>query len=136
MGVRLLSWLRSVQIRRRPGSARLMGAMEEKELFTKRFDAVDPEALWAALKRSLATMDLKDADDRAMVARFATGLSTWSWGQNNIAYVTAPDTGGSLLTVRGRPKASLLTSGFGERRHASGLEKQLLADVEALLRGA
>lgn len=115
------------------GYAERMGRMDERELFARRFDAVDPDSLWSAVKRTLATMDLKDADDKARVARFSTGTSTWSWGQHMLAEVTEGPSGGSTLTVRGRPKASFWTSNWGESRHASGVEEQLVADVESAL---
>lgn len=110
-----------------------MGTMSEREIFSRRFEGAEPDRLWAALKRALATRDLKDTDDAARVARFSTGVSVWSWGQHMLASVSASDSGGSVLTVRGRPKASLLTTGWGERRDGRKAEKQLLSDVEAAL---
>lgn len=44
------------------------------ELFTLRYPQ-DTGAVWPALKRALATMDLRDADEEARTARFSTGVS-------------------------------------------------------------
>jgi hypothetical protein len=110
-----------------------MRLMEERELFTHRFNGVDPDAVWSALKRVLATMDLTGADDTARVARFSTGASATSWGQHIVAQVVERAPSGTILTVRGRPKASLLTTPWGEKRHARGVERQITADIEANL---
>jgi hypothetical protein len=110
-----------------------MRRMDERELFAQRFDDIDPDALWAALKRALATMDRLRPDDTTRIARFSTGTSATSWGQHHLAEVTETAPSGSTLTVRGRPKASFLTTNWGEKRHAHGVERQLIADVEVLL---
>ena len=108
--------------------------LEERELFTRRFDA-DPDRLWAALKGTLATWDLRDADDAAKAARFDTGVSWTSWGGHMLATVT-PDGDGARVTVRGRPKASLLTSKWGEDQHAGDVERGLVSGIERHLAGA
>ena len=106
--------------------------MAERELFTRVYDAA-PDELWAALKRALRTMDLKEVDDAERAARFSTGVSTFSWGQHNLALVEG-EGDRSRLVVRGRPKGSFLTSEWGERRHASHVERVLVEAVDAELR--
>ena len=103
--------------------------MAERELFSRSYD-VSPDVLWAALKRALRTMDLKEVDDGERLARFSTGVTTFSWGQHNVALVKE-EGGRSRLVVRGRPKAELLTSNWGERPHARRVEEQLVEAVEA-----
>ncbi|HEY3188234.1 MAG TPA: hypothetical protein VGJ70_12220 [Solirubrobacteraceae bacterium] len=106
--------------------------MSERELFRRSYD-IDAETLWAALRRALRTMDLKEVDEAERSARFSTGvLSWWSWGQHNLALVEE-EGGRSRLVVRGRPKASLFTTDWGERRHARQVEKQLVDAVDSEL---
>jgi hypothetical protein len=85
-------------------------ARTEREVFTRRYEKVEPDALWAALKRALATMDLKDTDEASRTARFSTSDWVWSWGQHMLATVAADASGTPTLYVRGRPKAWLLTT--------------------------
>ena len=108
-----------------------MNRMAERELFSRSYD-VDAETLWAALKRALRTMDLKEVDDAERSARFSTGVTTFSWGQHNVARVEGED-GRSRLVVHGRPKASILTSNLGERMHARWVRKHLTGDIESEL---
>ena len=108
-----------------------MNRMAERELFSRSYD-VDAETLWAALKRALRTMDLKEVDDAERSARFSTGVTTFSWGQHNLALVEE-EGGRSRLVVRGRPKQSLATTNWGERRHARRVEKQLGGAVDSEL---
>ena len=103
-------------------------SLDERELFTRRFDA-DPDRVWAALRRALATWDLREADDASKTARFDTGWSWTSWGGHMLAVVT-PEGEGARLTVSGRPKASLLTTRWGEVLHAREVEKGLVGAVE------
>ena len=108
-----------------------MNVMEEREFFRREFEGVDADALWSAVKRALATQDLKDADDSERTARFATGMGVWSWGQNLLVRVeegVAP-----TVVVRGRPKSSFLSSNFGETREAKKLEEQFVPDIEVAL---
>jgi len=77
-------------------------------------------------------MDLKEVGDAERSARFSTGVTTFSWGQHNLALVEE-DGGRSRLVVRGRPKASFLTTNWGEQRHARRVEEQLVAAVNSEL---
>jgi len=105
---------------------------DEQELFTIDYPARDPDAVWAALKRALATMDLRDADDGQRTARFSTGVSLTSWGENMIARVDQAGSG-SRVTVRGRAKGSFLTTKWGEDVHAMGVEKDLRTSIDDAL---
>ena len=100
---------------------------EDRELFTETYDT-DPDTVWHAVKRALATMDLREADDGSRTARFSSGMSLTSWGESLIASV-APDGSGTVLTVRGRPKGAFLTTKWGEDQHARGVQKDLLGSV-------
>jgi hypothetical protein len=100
---------------------------EERELFTETYDTY-PDTVWQAVKQALATMDLREADDDSRTARFTSGMSLTSWGENLIANV-APDGSRTVLTVSGRPKGSFLTTKWGEDQHARGVEKDLLGAV-------
>src|SRR6266576_2397131 len=110
---------------------RLMKHMAERELFSVDYD-VPPDRLWDALKRSLRTMDAKEVLDDERSARFATGVTTFSWGQHNVARVEHED-GRSRLDDHGRPKASILTSNLGERMHARRVRTRLTGDIESEL---
>jgi len=105
---------------------------DEQELFTIDYPARDVDAVWNALKRALATMDLRDADDANQTARFTTGVSLTSWGENMIARVDEAATG-ARVTVRGRAKGSSLTTKWGEDVHATGVEKDLRASIDDAL---
>lgn len=105
---------------------------EEQELFVIDYPARSADAVWSALNRALATMDLRDVDDAAMTARFATGVSMTSWGEHMLARVTQHGQG-SRVTVRGRPKGSFLTTGWGEDLHALGVEKDLRHSIDDAL---
>jgi len=105
---------------------------DEQELFTIDYPARDVDAVWNALKRALATMDLRDADDANQTARFTTGVSLTSWGENMIARVDEAATG-ARVTVRGRAKGSFLTTKWGEDVHATGVEKDLRASIDDAL---
>ena len=108
-----------------------MNRMAERELFSRSYE-VDADTLWAALKRALRTMDLKEVGDAERSARFSTSVTTFSWGQHNLALVEE-DGGRSRLVVRGRPKASFLTTNWGEQRHARRVEEQLVDAVNSEL---
>jgi len=110
-----------------------MGVMDERELFSRRYE-IDAAALWTALRRALATMDLREADDATRTARFGSGVTWTSWGQHLLATVTEDPTGGATLTVRGRPKGSFLSSEWGERLHAQEIEGQITRAFDALAR--
>ena len=107
--------------------------MDERELFARTYADTSPEELWAAVKRALATMDLRATDDDERMARFGSGVSLTSWGQHLVATVSDSD-GGSVLSVRGRPKGSLLTTQWGEDIHARKVEEQVATSVESALR--
>jgi DNA polymerase len=105
--------------------------MDERELFTEHFDS-DPEAVWSALKRAAATMELHEADDATKTARLSTGVSLTNWGEHLVATV-APAAPGADLVVRGRPKGSLLTTKWGEDIHAREVQKDLRTAVKNAL---
>lgn len=107
--------------------------MDEQELFVVDYPQRSAEEVWAALTRALATFDLKEADDATRTARFATGVSLTSWGENMLAAVADASGGGARLTVRGRPKGSFLTTGWGEDVHAGKVEKDLRTAVDDAL---
>lgn len=109
-----------------------MSVMDEHEVFSRRYDGVEPAQLWPAVKRALATMDLREVDDEQRSARFKTGVSLTSWGQNMLASVR-DDEGAATLVVRGRPKGSLLTTRIGEDLHEQGVEKQVVDAIDAAL---
>ena len=109
-----------------------MTLLDERELFTRTYAGTSADQLWAAVKRALATMDLRATDDEERMARFASGVSLTSWGQHLMATVSDSD-GGSVLSVRGRPKASLLTTRWGEDIHVHKVEEQIVRSVEAAL---
>ena len=113
-----------------------MSTMDERELFSNRYEQVDPDRLFGPVKRALATMALRDADDTRRTARFESGVSLTSWGENLLAEVTPDAVGGSKLTVHGRPEGSFLTTRWGEDVHARGVEKQLRKAVEDALAAA
>lgn len=106
---------------------------DEQELFVLDYPARQPEAVWAALQRALATMDLKQADDDQMTARFSTGITLTSWGEHMLARVSGVDGGGARVTVRGRPKGSFLTTSWGEDRHAAEIENDLRRSIDDAL---
>src|SRR5881398_1058990 len=95
-----------------------MNRMAERELFSRSYE-VDADTLWAALKRALRTMDLKEVGDAERSARFSTSVTTFSWGQHNLALVEE-DGGRSRLVVRGRPKASFLTTNWASSDTLAG----------------
>lgn len=106
---------------------------DEQELFVIEYPARQPDEVWSALQRALATMDLKEADDGQMVARFSTGVTLTSWGEHMLAAVAGTDGGGARITVRGRPKGSFLTTGIGEDLHAREVEKDLRRSIDDAL---
>ncbi len=110
-----------------------MSLMDERELFTRTYAGTSADELWAAVKRALATMDLRATDEAQRMARFGSGVSLTSWGQHLMATV-GDSNGGSVLTVRGRPKGSLLTTTWGEDIHMRKVEQQIVRSVEAALR--
>lgn len=108
--------------------------MDERELFSKGYAAVEPEALWSAVKRALATMGFKHSDDAQKTAEFTSGVSLTSWGEAMHARVVSGDSGGARLVVSGRPKVlPSLTPKWGEDVHARKVEKELLSAVDAAL---
>lgn len=109
-----------------------MSVMDERERFSRHYP-IDPATLWVALRRALATMDLREADDASHTARFGSGVTLTSWGQHLIAEVTAAAEGGATLTVRGRPKGSFLSSNWGERVHAETIERQVTRALDAVM---
>ena len=112
--------------------------MDEREWFSKSYAATDPEALWPAVKRALATMDLKNPDDAQKTAQFSSGVTATSWGENMLASVVPGESGGARLVVSGRPKVSTAVLGtfkWGEDIHARKIEKELLEAVDAALAG-
>ena len=98
---------------------------DEQELFVIDYPARQPDEVWSALQRALATMDLKDADDGRMTARFSTGISLTRWGEHMLARVTGTGGNGTRVTVRGRPRGSFLTTSWGEDLHAAEVKKDL-----------
>jgi hypothetical protein len=106
---------------------------DEQELFVIDYPARQPQEVWMALKRALATMDLQDPDDEAMTARFSTGVSLTSWGEHMLATVSGSADGGARITVRGRPKGSFLTTQLGEDLHAREVEKDLRRSIDDAL---
>ena len=105
---------------------------DEQELFTIDYPGRDPDAVWKALKRALATMDLSEANDGDRTARFSTGVSLTSWGENMLARVDPADSG-ARVTVRGRAKGSFLTTKWGEELHAREVEKDLRTSIDDAL---
>jgi hypothetical protein len=96
---------------------------EETELFVLSYPQ-EPETVWQAFKRALATMDLREVDDANRTARFGSGMSWTSWGEHTLGQVE-PAAGGSRLRVRGRPKHGFLTTRIGEKIHARGVRRDL-----------
>lgn len=107
--------------------------MDEQELFVIDYPVRSSQEVWPALRRALSTMDLQDADDAGMTARFSTGISLTSWGEHMLAQVAGSGSEGARVTVRGRPKGSFLTTSWGEDVHAQGIEKQLRAAIDDAL---
>jgi hypothetical protein len=68
-----------------------------------------------------------------MTARFSSGVSLTSWGEHMIATVASASSGGTRITVRGRPKGPFLTTGWGEDVHAREVEKDLRASIDDAL---
>jgi len=108
-----------------------MQRMAERDLFSVDYD-VPADRLWEALKRSLQTMDVREVLEGERSARFDSGVTAFSWGEHHLAHVEGHD-GHSRLVVRGRPKSSFFTTGFGERRHGRSVEKQLTSAIESEL---
>jgi hypothetical protein len=106
---------------------------DEQEMFVIDYPARRPDEVWGALQRALATMDVKEADAEQMTARFSTGITLTSWGEHMLARVTDTDGGGARVTVRGRPKGSFLTTGWGEDLHAREVEKDLRRSIDDAL---
>ncbi|MPY92175.1 MAG: hypothetical protein GEV08_03645 [Acidimicrobiia bacterium] len=104
---------------------------KEMELFTLSYPQ-GPDVVWPALKRALATMDLREADDSNRTARFSTGMSWTSWGEYTLGRVE-PEASGSRVVVRGRPKGSFLTTNVGEKIHASGVRRDLKQALDTAL---
>ena len=107
--------------------------MDEQELFVIDYPARTTDEVWPALQRALATMGMQDADEAGMTARFSTGVSLTSWGEHMLAEVQPGAADGSRVTVRGRPKGSLFTTGWGEDVHAQGVEKDLRTAIDDAL---
>ncbi|MBA2465443.1 MAG: HPF/RaiA family ribosome-associated protein [Nocardioidaceae bacterium] len=105
----------------------------EQELFTIDYPDRDPQTVWDALKRALSTMELEAPDEGTRTARFRTGVSLTSWGENMLASVDLASDGGARVTVRGRAKGSFLTTKWGEDIHAKGVEKDLRASIDDAL---
>lgn len=106
---------------------------DEQELFVIDYPARQPDEVWPALQRALATMDLKEADGDRMTARFSTGVTLTSWGEHMLARVSGVDHGGARVTVRGRPKGSFLTTQWGEDLHAAEVERDLRRSIDDAL---
>lgn len=106
---------------------------DEQELFVIDYPARQPDEVWPALRRALATMDLRDADEAARTARFSTGVSLTSWGEHMIAAVSGSNGHGARVTVRGRPRGSFLTTSWGEDVHAAGVERDLRRAIDDAL---
>lgn len=106
---------------------------DEQELFTIDYPARDADAVWSALRRALATMDLREADDSTRTAQFSTGISLTSWGENMVATVGASPEGTTRIVVRGRAKGSFLTTKWGEDMRAHEVEKDLRTSVDDAL---
>lgn len=106
---------------------------DEQELFTVDYPARTVDEVWQALRRALATMDLKDPDEAERTARFGTGVSLTSWGEHMLARVVDLPTGGARVIVRGRPKGSFLTTSWGEDVHARQVESDLRRSVDDAL---
>jgi hypothetical protein len=106
---------------------------DEQELFVIDYPARQPDEVWGALQRALATMDIKETDDDQRVARFSTGITLTSWGEHMLASVTDSAGGGSRITVRGRPKGSFLTTQWGEDLHAGEIERDLRRSIDDAL---
>jgi len=78
-------------------------------------------------------MDLQDADEDNLTARFSTGVSLTSWGENMLARVEPGSAGGARVVVRGRAKGSFLTTKWGEDVHANAVEKDLRTSIDDAL---
>lgn len=105
----------------------------EVERFTIDYPERAVEEVWQAVKRAVATMDRRSFDETTHMVRFGTGVSLTSWGQHMLATVAERPAGGARVTVRGRAKGSFLTSEWGERIHANGVEKDLRTSVDDAL---
>jgi hypothetical protein len=106
---------------------------DQQELFVIDYPARQPDEVWSALQRALATMDLKNTDDEQRTARFSTGVTLTSWGEHMLARVSGLGGGGARLTVRGRPKGSFLTTRWGEDLHAAEVEQDLRRSIDDAL---
>lgn len=91
-----------------------------------------PQVVWPALKRAVATMDLREAEDATFTVRFSSGVSSTSWGEHLIGWVE-PEATGSVVVVRGRPKGTFLTTTLGEKVHALGVRRDLRAALDSAL---
>lgn len=111
----------------------MTSTIDERELFSRHYQDVEPEALWSAVKGALATMDMSHADEAARSARFSSGVSLTSWGEHMLALISGAGPAGSVLSVRVRAKGSFLTTKWGEDLHARGVEEQLVRAIDAAL---
>ena len=106
--------------------------MIKSEVMTRRF-SVSPDVLWHDLIQTLTTVPgvtLGATDEARLEARFTTGVSATSWGENMIAKVESTDDGGSSVRITGQVRHTFLTTGWGERVHRRQFTRTLVSHLE------
>lgn len=105
--------------------------MIDSEVLERQF-GVSPDELWQRLSKALTLVPgatLTVIDEQKREARFVTGVSSWSWGENMIATVARGNDGGALLHITGQVRHTFLSSSFGEALHRRGFTKNLLRQI-------
>jgi len=109
--------------------------MSDDELFSRTY-SVPSGQLLDALQQALASMPtvtLQRVDDTGRGVEFQTTLTMTSWGETMRATVEPVGDDGAVLRVSGQPRVGAMSTPWGEEAHATQIEQQLFAALEAAL---
>lgn len=110
--------------------------MPKHELFSRHYE-VEPEQMVDVAQQALATLPnvtTQRVDASGGNIEFRTMASLTSWGENMEVAIEPGSTGGSVMRVRGEPRAGALSTPWGEEAHAAMIEQELFNAVAAILR--
>jgi hypothetical protein len=109
--------------------------MMKKRIFLQNYQ-IAPERLWIALKEVLDAVDgltLVSADDAERKARFRSGVTSTSWGQNMDAVVEAEQSTSSRLMISSQVHTTFLSSRWGESVHEKTIIRRVRKAIEVAL---
>ena len=109
--------------------------MRKRQILSEKYD-IAPDRLWTTLKEVLDAADgltLVSADDAEHKARFRSGVTWTSWGQNMEAVVDVEQSTSSRLMISSQVHSTFCSTRWGEKIHESKILGPITRSIKPAL---